>query len=126
MTDARRKGTAVICAIALGFVSLSCGGCALYHSLGTGVRYDPPQEQPAYKSKQVHDMLIEVTTNASGAVTQVQFKRSSGSPDLDAYVADSIRSDWAGGPSRRSVAELTYSGEKGFSTPKIITTEPVP
>jgi hypothetical protein len=107
--------------------TLGCSGCQLYHNLGTGVRYDPPVDRPVSdKSKRVRDILLEVTTNAAGAVTTVQFKRSSGSPDIDKYVADSARTNWAGGPSTRSVIELTYSGEKGFSDPKLISTSPAP
>ena len=59
-------------------------------------------------------MLIEVTTDASGAVATVEFKRSSGSAALDNYVAENIRHNWPAQPSTRSLVELTYSAEKGF------------
>ncbi len=128
MNDTRRKDSWQPWAAALALAFLSCNGCALYHSLGTGVRYDPPPDREvSEKSKRVRDILIEVTTNASGAVTQVDFKRSSGDPDMDKYIADSVRAEFtAGGVSTRSLVELTYSGEKGFSDPKVLSTKPAP
>ena len=109
----------------LGVLAVGGAGCTLIHNLGTGEHYDAPQTRPVSdKSKRVRDMLVEVTTNAEGAVTQVQFKRSSGSSVVDQYVAESARSNWAGKPSTVTTIELTYSGEKGFSDPKVLSTLP--
>jgi hypothetical protein len=114
-------------AAALGLVCLVGSGCALYHNLGSGVRYDPPDEHvPSEKSKLVREIKLEVTTNAAGVVTLVQFKRSSGSPEIDRYVADSLRSGWTGGPALRTVVTLTYSAANGFSTPKLVSSVPAP
>jgi hypothetical protein len=114
-------------AAALGLLCLVGAGCQIYHNLGSGVRYDPPDEHvPSEKAKLVREIKLEVTTNAAGAVTQVQFKRSSGSPEIDRYVADSLRDGWTGGPSLRTVVTLTYSAQNGFSTPKMVSSAPAP
>jgi hypothetical protein len=113
--------------LALALALIGCSGCQLYHDLGTGEHYDAPEERPASdKSKRVRDIVVEVTTDASGAVTLVHFKRSSGSSVVDQYVAESARINWAGKPSTRATIELTYSGEKGFSDPKVLSTTPAP
>jgi hypothetical protein len=127
MSERRREKLRLARVAALGLVCLAGGGCQIYHSLGTGVRYDPPDEHvPSEKAKLVRDIKLEVTTNAAGVVTQVQFKRSSGSPEIDRYVADSLRNGWTGGPSLRTVVTLTYSGQNGFSTPKLVSSAPAP
>ena len=111
----------------LAVAALSCAGCQIYRNLGTGVHYDAPQPKvTSDKGKRVHDILVAVTTNAAGAVTLVQFKRSSGSGDIDQYIADTARQGWRGAPSTTSLIELTYSGEKGFSDPKVISTTRAP
>ncbi len=113
--------------IAVGLLAVGGAGCQLYHNLGTGEHYDAPEARPVSdKSKRVRDMVVEVTTNAEDAVTQVQFKRSSGSSVVDQYVAESARVNWAGKPSTVTVIALTYSGEKGFSDPKVLSTSPAP
>jgi hypothetical protein len=128
MTAARRAKLWMGWTAALGLAAaLSCTGCQLYRNLGSGVRYDVPEDKPAdQKSKLVRHIVVAVTTNAAGQVTLVQFIRSSGLADHDQYVADSLRANWSGAPSTRSVVSLTYSGEKGFSVPKLLSTTPAP
>lgn len=70
------------------------------------------------------DIVVEVTTDAQGEVVEVHFQRSSGKDSVDAYVAESIRSGWPHQPSTRSVASLSYSAEKGFTEPKILSSSP--
>ena len=113
--------------LALSLAVAGGGGCQLYHNLGTGEHYDAPQERPTSdRSKRVHDIIVVVTTNAAGAVTQVTLNRSSGSSIIDEYVAESARANWAGKPSTATTLELTYSGEKGFSEPKVLSTAAAP
>lgn len=109
---------------------LVCGaGCSLFRNptAGTGSRFDAPRDQSAPKAGvKKRDMLVEVTTDATGAVTTVQFKRSSGADTVDSYVADSIRKNWPPQPSTTTLAELTYSMADGFSQPKMISSHPAP
>jgi hypothetical protein len=127
MKSLRRRSVWLARTSALGLLMLGSGGCQLYRNLGSGEHYDAPQPRPVSdKSKRVRDIVVEVTTNADGAVTQVQFKRSSGSQVVDQYVAESARINWAGKPSTVTAIELTYSGEKGFSDPKVLSTSPAP
>jgi hypothetical protein len=124
----RRGGNLWLARVAaLGVAVAGCGGCQLYRNLGTGEHYDAPEDKPASdKSKRVRNIVVAVTTDAAGAVTQVQFKRSSGSTVIDQYVAESARTNWSGKPSAVTVIALTYSGEKGFSEPKVISTTAAP
>ena len=102
-------------------------GCSIFHHSSDTERLDPPREiahRPT--DKRPKTMLVGVTTDASGAVTTVEFKRSSGSAAIDNYVAEDIRHNWPGGPSTRSLIELVYTDEKKFSQPKLISSSPVP
>jgi hypothetical protein len=120
------KTFSLLYAAALGLAALSGAGCQLYHNLGTGEHYDAPEDRPASdKAKRVRDIVVEVTTDAAGAVTVVHFKRSSGSPVIDQTIANSLQAQ-SGKPSTLTVVELTYSGEKGFSQPKVVRTSPAP
>ena len=98
-------------------IVLAClSGCSLLRGDGSKQRLDPPPTPPHRPiDTRVKTMLIEVTTDASGAVVTVEFKRSSGSAALDNYVAENIRHNWPAQASTRSLVELTYSVEKGFS-----------
>ncbi len=71
-------------------------------------------------------MLIEIVTDGSGAVAAVSFKQSSGSDAVDDYAADNIRHTWPSVPSTRFLVEETYSAEKGFTDPKLVSSTPVP
>ena len=104
-------------------------GCTLFQSrtAGTGTHYDAPTERPTSpKGSKVRPMLVEVTTDANGAVTTVQFKRSSGSDVVDQHVADTIRASGPQKPSTITDAEITYSLADGFSEPKLLSTRPAP
>lgn len=99
----------------------------MFRNAGTGQHLDAPRDRPAPKAGiKKRDMLVEVTTDASGAVVSVQFKRSSGAETVDAYVANSIRGNWPRVPSTVTLAELTYSMAEGFSQPKMISSHPAP
>ncbi len=101
-------------------------GCHYFRDLGTGTHMDAPRDHP-------HDtnpgrqllMVVEVTTDAEGNVAKVFFQRSSGKEGIDGYVAESIHENWPHQPSTKSVASLTYSTEKGFSPPKMISSTPL-
>lgn len=108
------------------FLLLAGTGCQTVRNLGTGTHLDAPQQHP-------HDpnptrerlMVVEVTTDAEGNVAEIHFQRSSGKDGIDGYVAETIRQSWPRQPSTHSVASLTYSTEKGFSSPKIISSTPL-
>ena len=106
----------------------SLAGCGLFRGgSSTQQRLDEPREIPHHPANvKPRTMLIEITTDASGAVATVEFKRSSGSAAVDNFVAENIRHTWPGGPSTRSLVELTYSADKSFSEPKLISATPVP
>lgn len=104
-------------------------GCNLFRSpnAGSGTHLDKPQERPQSKNSQNSRVIVvEVTTDATGSVTAVQFKRSSGSDAVDNYVANSIHQNWPRQASMVTVAELTYSIADGFSQPKTISSHPAP
>ena len=102
-------------------------GCTLFRNAGTGEHLDTPRDAPpATKDVKKRDMIVEVTTDASGAVTNVAFKKSSGSDVVDAHVADTIHNDWPRVPSKVTVAELTFSVADGFSQPRTISSHPAP
>ena len=102
-------------------------GCTLFRNMGTGEHLAAPREHPTNtKAVRKRDMLIEVTTDASGAVVSVQFKKSSGSDSIDNYVADTIQKTWPQVPSKVTLAELTYSVADGFSKPREISSHPAP
>ena len=69
-------------------------------------------------------MTVEVTTGPQGEIANIRFQRSSGKDAIDGYVAQTIRDGWPQQPSTRTVVEVTYSQEKGFSQPKVISTSP--
>ena len=107
----------------------SLTGCGLFRGTGTKQQLDPPPA-PAHRpvDSKEKTIVLEVTTDASGAVVTVTFKKSSGSDAIDAYVADSIRGNFPATPSTRSVVELTYAAgrDKRFSDPKILSSSPAP
>ena len=100
--------------------------CTFFRNYGSGTHMDAPRDHPhdTNPSREL-PMIVVVTTDAQGNVANIQFQRSSGKDGVDAYVADTIRQNWPRQPSTRSVASLTYSTEKGFSTPKIISSTPL-
>lgn len=77
-------------------------------------------------SKKVHTIQAEVVTDSSGAVASLRVLRPSGSPAMDDFVLESIRSTWPPAPSRRTVVEVSHSPAEGFSEPKVISTSPIP
>ena len=104
-------------------------GCSFFRnpSAGSGAHFDAPTDQATpKKGSKVRSMLVEVTTDATGAVVTVQFKRSSGSDVVDAHVADTIRASGPQKPSTITDAEITYTLADGFSQPKLISTRPAP
>ncbi len=108
-----------------GTLLLTGSGCRLINNYGTGEHLDKPRDHPHDTDPtRVREMIVEVTTDAEGNVADIRFQRSSGKEGIDGYVAQSIRQGWPRQPSTRSVASLTYSTEKGFSTPKMISSTP--
>ena len=104
---------------------LTGAGCQLIRNYGTGTHLDAPRDHPHDTNpSRVREMVVDVTTDAQGNVAEIHFERSSGKDGIDAYVAESIRQGWPRQPSTRSVASLTYSTEKGFTPPKILSTTP--
>ena len=111
----------------LALVIAGLPGCSFLRGDGTKQRLDEPRDTPHHPTgAKLKPMLVEVTTDASGAVVTVEFKRSSGSSAVDNYVAENIRHNWPSKPSNRSLVELTYTVEKGFSEPRLISSAPVP
>lgn len=101
-------------------------GCTFFRNFGTGAHMDAPREHPHdSEPTRVREMVVEVTTDAEGNVATIRFQRSSGKEGIDGYVAESIRESWPRQPSTRSIASLNYSTEKGFSSPKIISSTPL-
>ena len=102
-------------------------GCRIINpNYGTGTHLDTPRDHPHDSNPtREREMIVEVTTDAEGNVADIRFQRSSGKDGVDGYVAQSIRESWPRQPSTRSVASLTYSTEKGFSTPKMISSTPL-
>ncbi len=112
---------------ACGLVLAGGVGCTFFRNAGTGEHLDAPRERlSSEKNVKKRDMLVEVTTDASGEVVNVQFKRSSGSDVVDAHVADTIHSSWPRVPSTVTEAELTFSVADGFSQPRTISSHPAP
>ena len=109
----------------LGSLLLASGGCSLIHNFGTGTRLDAPPEKASHPgSAKAATMQIEVTTDAVGQVTTVNFVKSSGSNAVDGFVADSIRHNWPGGPSKRTLVEMRYDPHTGFSEPRLLSSVP--
>ena len=101
-------------------------GCQIIRNYGSGTHLDTPQAHPHDPTPtREREMVVEVTTDAEGNVATINFQRSSGKEGIDAYVAETIRQGWPRKPSTKSVASLTYSTEKGFSAPKVISTTPL-
>ena len=100
------------------------GGCSYFRNLGSGTHMDQAKAPPAPTDHRVRVMDVEVTTGPEGQITNIHFQRSSGKEGIDGYVAESIRQGWPQQPSTRTVVEMTYSADKGFSQPKIISTAP--
>ncbi len=119
----RRPVLSLLCALSV----LSAGtGCKRLATLGSGTHLDAPREPAARPvDNRKREIIVEVTTDPAGNVATIHFQRSSGKESLDAYVAESIREGWPHQPSTRSVAAITYSVEKGFSEPKVMSSTPV-
>ncbi len=110
-------------------LALSGGaGCSLFHgSPGTKERLDAPRPEISNeKNIKKHDMLVEITTDTSGEVVNIVFKRSSGEDVIDAHVADTIHAGWPKIASTVTLAEVTFSMANGFSQPKVISSHPAP
>ncbi len=102
-------------------------GCNFIHNYGSGSHLDAPVEKPQkHGTAKASTMQAQVTTDATGRVTTIEFVRSSGSNAVDGYVADSIRQNWPGGPSTRSLVEISYKPGTGFSDPKVLSSTPAP
>lgn len=111
----------------LGSLLLTGGGCSFFHNFGSGTHLDAPPDKPTHPgTAKAATMQIEVTTDAVGQVTTVTFVRGSGSNAVDGFVADSIRHNWPGGPSTRSLVEMRYEPSSGFSQPKLLSSTPAP
>ena len=115
-----------VCALSLLLVGTGCKGLFAPRS-NTVARMDDPRPRET-KTLDSHrrDMVVEVTTDAQGNVVEIHFQRSSGKESVDAFVAESIRQGWPRQPSIKSVAAVSYSVEKGFSEPKILSATPAP
>ena len=110
------------------FLFLAGTGCRTnpFANLGTGAHLDAPPNHPHDPNPtRERPMVVEITTDADGNVASITFQRSSGKEGIDGYVAESIRQNWPRQPSTRTVASLTYSTEKGFSAPKVLSTTPL-
>lgn len=93
----------------------------------TVARMDAPREREHKPlDTRRHELVLVVTTDAQGAVAQINVQRSSGKDGVDAYVIQSIRDGWPRQPSTRSVVQVEYSAEKGFTEPKVLSSTPVP
>ena len=122
-TSLRRYAGLLACA----FLLAGDVGCTLFRNAGTGTRMDTPRDQPVSKNGgKKRDMLVEITTDPSGAVVSIVFKRSSGSDIVDARVADTIHAGFPRVPSTVTLEELTFSIQDGFSQPRTISTHPAP
>lgn len=121
----RRRTLLVGSCLALGWGSLTLGGCNFLHNYGSGTHLDEVRDKPKNpRGAKASTMQAEVVTDAFGQVTSIHFLRSSGSSAVDNYVADSIRTGWPGGPLTRSVVEISYNPGTGFTNPKIISSSP--
>ncbi len=107
-------------------LAVGSAGCGYFRTIGTGAHMDKSQARPTTTDNRTRVMVVEVTTDAQGAVANVAFTRSSGKEGIDAYVAETIRQGWPSQPSRRTVAQVTYSQAKGFSEPKVLSSAPAP
>ena len=115
--------------------ALLCGACLLLAgtgcrlinpSYGTGTHMDVARDHPHDTNPKLErKMVVEVTTDAEGNVASIHFQRSSGKDGIDGYVAETIRQNWPHQPSMRTVAALTYSTEKGFSSPTVLSSTPL-
>ena len=103
-------------------------GCGLFRSgSATKQRLDEPRELPHHPTNvKPRTMVIEVTTDAGGAVVAIVFRQSSGSGAVDNYEAENIRHTWPSLPSTRTVVQETYSAERGFYDQKVLSSNPVP
>ncbi len=106
----------------------SLAGCGLFRpGSATKQRLDEPREIPHHPTNvKPRTMVIEVTTDASGAVADINYRQSSGSGAVDNYEAQNIRHTWPSIPSTRTVVQETYSAERGFYDQKVISSSPVP
>ena len=85
---------------------------------------DRTQTHPTTSDHRARTMVVEVTTDPQGQVANIAFKRSSGKEGIDGYVAQTIHESWPQQPSTRTVAEITYTKDTGFSQPKVLSSSP--
>ena len=113
-------------ALLLAGLLLAAGGsgCSYLHTLGSGTHMDQAKAPPAALDRHVRVMIVEVTTGPQGEIANIRFQRSSGKGGIDGYVEQTIREGWPQQSSTRTVVEVTYSEDKGFSQPKVLSTAP--
>ncbi len=110
----------------LGWAVATLAGCNLIRNYGTGTHLDEARERPKNNhAAKAATIQAEVTTDADAQVVSITFVRSSGSGGVDGYVADSIRHNWPGSPSTRSLVEIVYTPGSGFTNPKVLSSSPV-
>ena len=120
-----RPSSRLLCAGLLLVACAQFGGCTFFRNYGSGTHLDSPREKTQKKfTAKAATMQFEVLTDAAGQVVQVQFIRSSGSNAVDNYVANSARENLAGAASTRSVYEINYTPNTGFSNPKLLSSSP--
>ncbi len=121
-----KRAPSLLCLSFCGLLLVTGAGCQIIRNYGSGTHMDNARDHPHDPNpSRVREMVVEVTTDAAGNVAQIQFQRSSGKDGIDGYVAESIRQNWPRQPSTKSVASLTYSTEKGFSAPKMLSSTPL-
>ncbi len=121
-----KRAPSLPCLFLCGLLLVTGAGCQIIRNYGSGTHLDNPRDHPHDTNpRRVREMVVEVTTDATGSVTEIHFQRSSGKEGIDGYVAESIRQTWPRQPSTKSVASLTYSTEKGFSAPKVLSSTPL-
>lgn len=104
---------------------LGLGGCQAYRSRNDGQHLTAGKKRPP-PSKKERTVQAEVTTNPDGSVANIRVLRPSGSPAMDDFVLESIRSTWPETPSQRTVVEVSHSPATGFSEPRVISAAPIP
>ena len=68
----------------------------MIRAIGKGQHLDPARPAPHHDViKGGKEILVEVTTDATGAVANIRFLKSSGSEAVDDYVSETIRSGLA-------------------------------
>lgn len=102
----------------------STSACSYFRTLGSGTHLNKPDEQAAPVDHRTRVMVVQVTTDGAGQIADIHFVRSSGREGIDGFVADTIRNNWPAEPSTKTVVQVTYSVEAGFSQPKVLSKGP--